>query len=56
MIKFQGSKFRIMEDSEGEVKLTLVIPASDAPQVLEIPTQTRLVITVEPQDENGNGD
>ena len=46
MITFFASKFKISVDREGEAKLVLIIPQSDAIHALEIPTEKLLKVTV----------
>ena len=46
-IEFKASKFRISEDHEGEIKLTLLVPQSDAGKVYLIPVLQELTVSIE---------
>ena len=46
-LTFHASKHKLIEDREGEVKLTLTIPLSDALHALRIPTEKVLKVTVD---------
>ena len=46
-IMFQASKYKATEDQDGEVKVVLVVPQTEAHKVLDIPVQKLLSVTVE---------
>ena len=53
-IVFHAGFEKLIKDREGEVKITFAVPLSDEGIARQIPIQTELKITIEPQ-ENGEG-
>lgn len=51
MQQFYAAKEKLIEDREGEIKITFTVPKSDKHKVLDIPTQKPLIITVLEENE-----
>lgn len=51
MIKVLATIFSIKKDQWGEVKVSLLVPQSEAEKVLNLPTERVLSVTIE--EENG---
>ena len=52
MVKCLATLWSIRKDHEGEVRLQLLIPSSEAEQVITIPEGKILRITIEEEDDN----
>jgi len=50
-IKFEASVYRVSVDKDGEARLVLAIPESDAGEVIKIPTGKVLDVEITPQEE-----
>ena len=49
-MKFKAAFWAMRKDKEGEIKLTLVVPSTEAGKMIEIPAETELEVEIHPQE------